>query len=50
MSNQNECTCTVCLGVYDNNLIDGVLQREWIRCTNTPHVDYGCIVSERSKW
>jgi len=28
MSNQNECTCTVCLGVYDNNLIDGVYYKE----------------------
>ena len=28
--NQNECA--VCLGVYD---LDGVLQKEWICCTNT---------------
>ena len=31
--NQNECA--VCLGVYDDDLTDGVLQKEWIRCTNT---------------
>ena len=31
--NQNECA--VCLGVYDDDLINGVLQKEWIRCTNT---------------
>ena len=31
--NQNECA--VCLGMYDDNHIDGVLQKEWIRCTNT---------------
>ena len=31
--NQNECA--VCSGIYDDDIIDGVLQKEWIRCTNT---------------
>jgi len=31
--------CAVCLGTYDDDLIDGVLQKESF------HVDYGCIVS-----
>ena len=29
---QNECS--VCLGSYEDDFIDGVLQKEWIRCTN----------------
>ena len=26
--------CAVCIGAYDDDVIDGELQREWIRCTN----------------
>lgn len=26
--------CVVCLGVYDDDIVEGELQREWIRCKN----------------
>jgi len=32
VSKQNECS--VCLGLYEDDLVDGVLVNEWIRCTN----------------
>ena len=31
-SNQNECS--VYLGLYEDDLVDGVLVNKWIRCTN----------------
>lgn len=31
--NNNECA--VCIGSFDDDIIDGKLQREWIQCTNT---------------
>ena len=33
-----ECTsneCTVCFGNYDDDFIDGTLQREWVQCTDS---------------
>lgn len=32
-SDQNECS--ICLGRYEDDLSNGVLQKEWVRCTNT---------------
>ena len=32
-SDQSECS--VCLGRYEDDIIDGVLQKEWVQCTNT---------------
>lgn len=29
---QNECA--VCLGRYEDDITDGILQKEWVRCTN----------------
>ena len=44
---QNECS--VCMGKYEDDLIDGKLQNEWICCTGYSswmHID--CLVSENS--
>ncbi len=27
--------CAVCLGVYEEDLVDGLLEKEWIQCTNS---------------
>ena len=26
--------CAACLGAYEDDIIDGVLEKEWIQCTN----------------
>ena len=31
--NQNECA--ICLGIYEDDISNGILQKEWICCTNT---------------
>ena len=31
----DQSECAVCLGAYRDDTIDGVLVKEWIRCTNT---------------
>ena len=31
----DQSECAVCLGAYRDDVIDGVLVKEWIRCTNT---------------
>ena len=32
---EDQSECSVCLGRYEDDIIDGVLQKEWVRCTNT---------------
>lgn len=49
---QNEYS--VCLGRYEDNIIDGILQKEWVQCTNTStfglwmHSD--CLSTEGSSY
>ena len=31
----DQSMCSVCLGKYEDDFIDGELQKEWVRCTNT---------------
>lgn len=39
--------CSVCLGLYEDDLLDGVLQNDWVCCTNCDkwmHLD--CLTTE----
>ena len=46
--------CSVCLGTYEDDFVSGVLQREWIRCTNLEncglwmHCD--CVSLEKNRY
>ena len=31
----DQCECSVCLGRYEDDLVDGILQKEWVCCTNS---------------
>ena len=33
-SREDQNVCSVCLGNYEDDIIDGVLQKEWVRCMN----------------
>ena len=48
-SNLDQNECSVCMGKYEDDFIDGELQNEWICCTGCGcwmHID--CLVSENS--
>ena len=34
MTYDKENECAVCLGTYSDDFVDGILQNEWIQCTN----------------
>lgn len=43
--------CSVCLGVYEDDLVEGELQNEWICCTNCDqwmHLD--CVSMEGNSY
>ena len=31
----DQSVCAVCMGSYEDDITDGVLQKEWVRCMNT---------------
>ncbi len=48
-SNPDQNECSVCMGKYEDDLIDGELQNEWICCTGCGHwMHIDCFVSENS--
>lgn len=43
--------CSVCLGKYEDDVVNGILRREWIRCTNCGlwmHCD--CLSTEENSY
>ena len=34
--NGDQSECAVCLGKYEDDITDGILRNEWVRCTNIP--------------
>ena len=53
-SREDQNVCSVCLGNYEDDIIDGVLQKEWVRCMNIEncgvwmHVD--CLSTEENSF
>ena len=50
----DQSECSVCLGRYADDLIDGILQKEWVQCTNVErcglwmHSD--CLSMEKNRY
>ena len=53
-SNNDQSECSVCLGRYSDDFVDGILQKEWVRCTNVEkcglwmHCD--CLSMEKNEY